>query len=411
MPWAPSAPRPAVSRPPDTKSPRRESAPVSSFTSAVSSCIPIRSLRVRYGRTGCQPAVTGVPAISSTATGRRSILERSAASATSSAARASCKVQALGPPSRTVADECGQLVAIGRFEALYEISVERRTRLLGARLQRADGAVCVDAGHDAVLRPEGLQADVVAERIVPCPREDRKCPAAQTEHGDRHVDVVVVGEPGRLAHRAVGVDLGDLLARDEAQRVEVVDVEIAEDAARARDVRLRAAARDRAWRGARRAGARVRRSRACPARRGSPRRSAAGTRSGRGCPPARPPRSPRRAPPRPTPPASRRTPGARHCAASRSIGTCVGVGVAITRASMSAAASSSGVAATEMPSSPASARARAPSASHTVTEAIPGSDCSVRTWNDPMRPAPMTPTRRADDPAMCVPGSIGKRLQ
>ncbi len=244
MPWAPSAPRPAVSRPPDTKSPRRESEPVS-FTSAVSSYIPIRSLRVRYGRTACQPAVTGVPAISSTATGRRSILERSAASATSSAARASCKVQALGPPSRTVADECGQLVAIGRFEALYEISVARRTRLLGARLQRADGAACVDAGHDAVLRPEGLQADVVAERIVPCPRQDRKCPAAQTEHGDRYVDVVVVGEPGRLAHRAVGVDLDDLLARDEAHARRSRGCGDRGRCRPTRDVRLRRAGRDR----------------------------------------------------------------------------------------------------------------------------------------------------------------------
>ena len=43
---------------------------------------------------------------------------------------------------------------------------------------------------------------------------------------------------GALAHGAVGVDLDDLLARDEAQRVEVVDVEVAEDAAGARDVRL-----------------------------------------------------------------------------------------------------------------------------------------------------------------------------
>ena len=85
-------------------------------------------------------------------------------------------------------------------------------------------AARVDAGDDAVLRPEELQADVVAERIVPCPREDGKRPAAQPEHGGGYVDVVVVGEPGRLAHRAVGVDLDDLLARDEAQRVEVVDV-------------------------------------------------------------------------------------------------------------------------------------------------------------------------------------------
>ena len=86
--------------------------------------------------------------------------------------------------------------------------------------------------------PKSLEPDVVAERIVPRAREDRKRAAAQPEHRGGDVDVAVVGEPRRLAHRAVGVDLDDLLARDEAQRVEVVDVEVAEDAAGARDVGL-----------------------------------------------------------------------------------------------------------------------------------------------------------------------------
>ena len=198
--------------------------------------------------------MTGVPATSSTATGRRSILERSAASATSSAARASCTVQALGPPSRTVADECGELVAVGRLEALMNF---RRAADAAARRPGSSERIGLCASTPATtlsLRPEGLEADVVAERIVPRPGQDRKCPAAQTEHGDRYVDVVVVGEPRRLAHRAVGVDLGDLLARDEAQRVEVVDVEVAEDAARAGDVRLRRRGRIVRGERARRAG-------------------------------------------------------------------------------------------------------------------------------------------------------------
>ncbi len=73
---------------------------------------------------------------------------------------------------------------------------------------------------------------------MPRPGQDGKRPAAELEHGGGHVDVAVVGEPRGFAHGAVGVDLHDLLARDEAQRVEVVDVEVAEDAAGARDVRL-----------------------------------------------------------------------------------------------------------------------------------------------------------------------------
>ena len=124
------------------------------------------------------------------------------------------------------------------MESLHEIAVGGGGRLRGARFERADRAARVQAGGDAVPGAEELEPDVVAERIVPCSREDRKRPAAQLEHGGRDVDVVVVGEPRRLAHGAVGVDLDDLLARDEAQRVEVVDVEVAEDAARGRDVGL-----------------------------------------------------------------------------------------------------------------------------------------------------------------------------
>ena len=73
---------------------------------------------------------------------------------------------------------------------------------------------------------------------MPCAREDRKRSPAQLEHGGGDIHVAVVCEPRGFAHSAVCVDLDDVLARDEAERVEIVDVEVAEDAARGRDVRL-----------------------------------------------------------------------------------------------------------------------------------------------------------------------------
>ena len=74
---------------------------------------------------------------------------------------------------------------------------------------------------------------------MPGSRQDGEGAAAESQHGRRHVDVAVLLEPGSLAYRPVGVHLDDLVAGDEADRVEVVDVEVAEDPARGRDVLLR----------------------------------------------------------------------------------------------------------------------------------------------------------------------------
>ena len=56
------------------------------------------------------------------------------------------------------------------------------------------------------------------------------------QDGCRNVDVVQLADPGRVEAGAVCIDLGDLFAADEADRVEVVNVEIAEDAAGRGDV-------------------------------------------------------------------------------------------------------------------------------------------------------------------------------
>ena len=58
------------------------------------------------------------------------------------------------------------------------------------------------------------------------------------DHGPG-VDVAVPGEHLEVAHRPRGIDLHDLLAGDPAERVEVVDRAVAEEAARDRDVVVR----------------------------------------------------------------------------------------------------------------------------------------------------------------------------
>ena len=101
------------------------------------------------------------------------------------------------------------------------------------------------ADHDAVAGPEHLEPHVVAERIATRPGDDHEAAARQLQDGRRNVDVVQFVDPGRVEAGAVRVDLGDLFAADEADRVEVVDVEIAEDASGGGDVLRREAERDR----------------------------------------------------------------------------------------------------------------------------------------------------------------------
>ncbi len=56
------------------------------------------------------------------------------------------------------------------------------------------------------------------------------------QDGRRNIHVLELVRPGCVEGCPVGVDLGDLLAADEADRVEVVDMEIGEDAAGSGDV-------------------------------------------------------------------------------------------------------------------------------------------------------------------------------
>ena len=56
------------------------------------------------------------------------------------------------------------------------------------------------------------------------------------QNGRGDVDVVELVDPRRVETGTVGVGLGDLLAAYEANRVEVVDVQVGEDPARPGDV-------------------------------------------------------------------------------------------------------------------------------------------------------------------------------
>jgi hypothetical protein len=99
-----------------------------------------------------------------------------------------------------------------------------------------DRRACIEPDADAVVRAEDLEADVVAEWIVACPRKDSEGAAGETEDGDGGVEVAVVLEPLRCDRSTVGVHLSDLPAGHEPDRVEVVNGEVAEHTARGGDV-------------------------------------------------------------------------------------------------------------------------------------------------------------------------------
>jgi hypothetical protein len=175
-------------------------------------------------------------ATSAIRTGRRSARDRSAATAISSARRASSGVHGLWPPSarrprRSAAHVGTRCRSGGRSRC-------RPRRRGHAGLDRAQGRVPVHPHGDAVAGPVELRPDVVAERVVPRAREDRERAVVEPQDGGRGVDVAVAFEHPVGQDGAVGVDLDDLATGQPAQHVEVVDVEVAEDAARVGHVAL-----------------------------------------------------------------------------------------------------------------------------------------------------------------------------
>ena len=288
-------------------------------------------------------------------------------------------------------DERGELGAVGGGEAVEEVAVaglggrrragleasgaacaRRRRRRRCRRCRRARAGRRSRAGRGACRR---------GSRARRSPRWSTAAAASTSSWAL---------EPGRLANGAGGVDLHDLVARDEANGVEVVDVQVAEDAARGGDVLL-GRRRRVVRRGAEdEEAAELARSTAREPR-GSRRRTAAGTRPARGSRRRGRARSRRRAWPGRARRASRRTPGTPASAASRSSGACAGGGrrdhERVDRLPRA-----------PRPSRTRSPRARRPrprarsgSASATARSS-PSSVASVSRWNPPIRPTPTSPT-------------------
>src|SRR5207244_7960457 len=128
------------------------------------------------------------------------------------------------------------LLAISGLEPIPEVAMGGPWRAGGSRLHRTNRAAGVLTHHDAVARPEHLEPDVVAERIATRPGNDHEAASRQMQDGRSDIDVFELAHPGSVEAGADGIHLGDLFSADEANRVEVVDVEIAEDPAGGGDV-------------------------------------------------------------------------------------------------------------------------------------------------------------------------------
>ena len=185
---APSAVSPAAARPPLTSRPRRESCASPRSSRAVFVVHRVASPFVgRAGRAGDSQLVTACAlATSSIATGRRSARDRSAASATSRAARASReRARARAAVAHRV-DERGELGAVRRLEALDEV---RRTPSAagGAAPGSTERSGLRASSPTAMLSAgaEDLEPDVVAERVAARPREDRERAVAEPQRGRR----------------------------------------------------------------------------------------------------------------------------------------------------------------------------------------------------------------------------------
>ena len=88
----------------------------------------------------------------------------------------------------------------------------------------------------APLLTVDLHAHVVAAAVVAGGADEDEGAVVEGEHGGGGVDVARLAEERRALVGAGRVDRGDLASGDEPQDVEVVDVAVAEDAARRRDV-------------------------------------------------------------------------------------------------------------------------------------------------------------------------------
>ena len=270
-----------------------------------------------------------------------------------------------------------------------------------ARLDGPQRQPVVHPDGDAVLRAVHLEAHVVAPRVVAGVRDDRERPVVEREHDRGGVDVADLGEEGGAAVAAGRVHLDDLAAGHPPHRVEVVHGAVAQQPARAGDVR-----RGRRGRVERRGAERVQpaqlaRTARPPAPRRSRGRSAAGSRS------ARRRRSAATCSRSCTLSArvraigfSQKTGTPARVPASSSSG-CAPVPAATTMPSTPAARTAAGESAVSAPTRAATSSARPGTRSVTTRLSTSGRSDSVCAWNSPIRPSPRSP-RRTGTPSLSL---------
>src|SRR6266536_5666727 len=141
--------------------------------------------------------------------------------------------------TRGDADKCQELVPVGLLEPGDERLPGRSGQVRRVAFQRSERRPLPEADGHRVARPDDLHPDVVAAWIVAGLAQHAQRAVDQAEHRGRGVHVVVPGEDLEAPHRAGRVDLLHLLAGQPAQRVEVMDRRVSEQAAADRDVVVR----------------------------------------------------------------------------------------------------------------------------------------------------------------------------
>src|SRR5688572_29449093 len=116
-------------------------------------------------------------------------------------------------------------------ETFLEVRVGCFLRGRNAGFDGAQGGAPVNADGDAVIGAEDLGPHVVAEGIMAASREDGEDTVLHPDQGRRSIHVAVFGEEVEVADASSGVDVLYFAAGQPAQNIEVVDVEVAEDAA------------------------------------------------------------------------------------------------------------------------------------------------------------------------------------
>src|SRR5215210_2995539 len=131
-----------------------------------------------------------------------------------------------------------EFVPVRLLEAYQEARVRRSFGRRSAGFHGTQRCALPQTDGDAVFRPEDLHAYIVAQRTMTPTRQYHQHAVGHLDEGSGGIEVVVRGEHLELSHASLGEYLLRLTARQPAQKVELVDVQIPEDAPGVRDVLL-----------------------------------------------------------------------------------------------------------------------------------------------------------------------------